>query len=94
VVAPGDLSRDEALLWSLMSCHMILGIQNGSFLSQTDPPEFAQAAAAQCRNEGAWPVLAGDPARRNWMVAAPIILYDFPQIARESVGGLFDGTVI
>ena len=53
-----------------------------------------QAAAAGCRNVGAWPVLAGEEGQRDLMLSAPIILYDYPQIAPESAGDLFDGTEI
>ncbi|HUC30940.1 MAG TPA: hypothetical protein VMR80_15190, partial [Candidatus Acidoferrum sp.] len=31
---------------------------------------------------------------RDTMLASPIILYDYPQIAPESAGDLFDGTEI
>ncbi|HJY06323.1 MAG TPA: hypothetical protein VJ323_08385, partial [Bryobacteraceae bacterium] len=31
---------------------------------------------------------------RNTMLSSPIILYDYPQIAPESAGALFDGTEI
>jgi hydrogenase maturation protease len=33
-------------------------------------------------------------AQRDTMLSSPIILYDYPQIAPESVGGFFDGTEI
>jgi hypothetical protein len=39
-------------------------------------------------------VLVGDPGQTNAMLAAPIILYDYPQIAPESAADLFDGTEI
>ena len=43
---------------------------------------------------GAWPVLAGVEGQRDLILSAPIILYDYPQIAPESAGDLFDGTEI
>ena len=89
-----DLSRDDALLQSLVSVHSILSVSNGEFVSLLDPPEQFRAEAAGCRNEGAWPVLAGDEGQRDTMLASPIILYDYPQIAPESPGDLFDGTEI
>jgi hypothetical protein len=49
---------------------------------------------AGCKNAGAWPVLVGDPGVDGTMLAAPIILYDYPKIAAESPGDLFDGTEI
>jgi hypothetical protein len=41
-----------------------------------------------------WPVLVGEKGKRNMMLSSPIILYDYPQIAPESPGDLFDGTEI
>ncbi len=43
---------------------------------------------------GTWPVLAGHEGQRDIVLSAPIILYDYPQIAPESAGDLFDGTEI
>jgi hydrogenase maturation protease len=53
-----------------------------------------QELVADCKNVGAWPVLVGEPGQRDTLLASPIILYDYPQIAPESVGDLFDGTEI
>ena len=41
-------------------------------------------------------MLVGDPAKneRDAMLSSPIILYDYPQIAPESPGDLFDGLEI
>jgi hypothetical protein len=88
------LTRDAALLRSLVSAHTILEAQNGEFISLLDPPEEFRDAAARCTNIGTWPVLAGDPGARDAMLSSPIILYDYPQIAPESAGALFDGTEI
>ncbi len=79
---------------AMLSTHAVLGVRRGRFLSSIDPPDEVRALAETCKNRGAWPVLAGDPAQANRMLAAPIILYDFPQIAPESPGDLFDGTEI
>ena len=59
-----------------------------------DPPEEYRALAAACRNEGTWPVLVGKDGERDTMLSSPITLYDYPQIAAESPGELFDGTEI
>ena len=48
----------------------------------------------RARNLGAWPVLVGEPGRRDVMLSSPIILYDYPEIAPESPGDLFDGAEI
>ncbi len=86
--------RDRALLHALVSTHAILGMRDGEFLSMIDPPEPWREHAAGCRNVGTWPVLVGEPGARDTMLSAPIILYDYPQIAPESPGDLFDATEI
>src|SRR5262245_48240029 len=87
-------SRDEALMRSLISTHTILGIRRGEFVSLLDPPEAFREAAAGCRNIGAWPALVGAEGERDCLLAAPIILYDYPQVAPESAGDFYDGTEI
>ncbi len=84
--------RDEALARSLISTHIILAVRGGKFISLIDPPERFQAAAAQCRNAGLWPVLVGRD--DDQVLSAPIILEDHPRIAPQSPGDLFDGTEI
>jgi hypothetical protein len=88
-------SRDEALMRSLVSTHTILGVRDGGeFVSLLEPPEAFREIAASCRNTGTWPVMAGEEGTRDCMLSSPIILYDYPQIAPESAGDLFDGTEI
>jgi len=87
-------SRDEALMHTLASTHTILGVNEGEFVSLLDPPETYREIIASCRNTGTWPVLVGVEGERNMMLSSPIILYDYPQIAPESAGDLFDGTEI
>jgi hypothetical protein len=89
-----DISRDEALLRSLVSVHTILKVTHGGFVSLLDPPERFRAEAASCNNQGTWPVLVGEEGQTDMLLSAPIILYDYPQIAPESPGDLFDGTEI
>lgn len=89
-----DTSRDSALLRSLVSTHTILGVRRGAFVSLLDPPEAWREAAAGCRNVGTWPVLVGEEGQRDTLLSSPIILYDYPQVAPESPGDLFDGTEI
>src|SRR5205085_10237742 len=57
-------------------------------------PERFKGHAGDCRNVGIWPVLVGDEGERDTMLASPIILYDYPQIAPESQGDFFDGAEI
>jgi hypothetical protein len=88
------ISRDQVLLRSLVSVHSVLQVASGEFVSLLDPPEHLKDAAAMCQNVGTWPVLAGAEGQRDLVLSAPIILYDYPQIAPESAGDLFDGTEI
>ncbi|MGH9103423.1 MAG: hypothetical protein ACRDYD_10660 [Acidimicrobiales bacterium] len=89
-----SLPRGEALRRSMVSAHLLLGVAGGSFLSLLDPPEWACAAAAECRNVRAFPVLAGPAGSDRIVLSAPIILYDHPEVAPESPGDLFDATEI
>ncbi len=89
-----QLDRDAALMRSLVSAHILLGAVDGQFVSLLEPPEHLKDFAAHCQNVGAWPVLVGAHGERDTMLASPIILYDYPQIAPESPGDLFDGTEI
>jgi hydrogenase maturation protease len=94
-VKPESLqTRAEALLHSLVSVHTILGADDGAFVSLLDPPREFEDAAAKCSNLGTWPVLVGEDGAKDAMLSSPIILYDYPQIAPESPGALFDGTEI
>lgn len=85
---------DQALQRSLISCHVVLGVDEGEFVSLLEPPAELQKIVAQCENIGVWPVLVGEQGERDTLLASPIILYDYPQIAPESPGDLFDGTEI
>ncbi len=87
-------TRDEALMQSLISTHSIIGIEGGEFVSLLDPPDDLRDFAGACKNVGTWPVLVGEDGQRDAMLSSPIILYDYPKIAPESPGALFDGTEI
>ncbi|MFI7296375.1 hypothetical protein [Streptomyces sp. NPDC050121] len=86
--------RDAALPRSLVATHLLMALSAGSFLSMTDPPEWAKGAVAACRNLHTWPVLAGEPGRADLVLSSPIILEDHPAIAPESPGALYDATEI
>jgi hydrogenase maturation protease len=90
----GEPDRDAALLRTLVSTHVILGVQNGAFVSLTDPPAERRPHAEACQNVGAWPVLVGEEGERDTLLASPIILPDYPQVAPESPGDLFDATEV
>jgi hypothetical protein len=94
--ANGLTTRDEATRRSLLGTHVIIECRNPSvaFLSVIDPPAYAQKAADQCRQYRCWPVLAGEPGEVSAVLGSPIILYDYPEIAGESTGSLFDATEI
>jgi hypothetical protein len=94
IESPQRWIRTEALMYSLVSVHMILAAKDGQFVSLLDPPEELQTLIAECSNVGTWPVLVGDACERTTVLSSPIILYDYPQIAPESPGSLFDGTEI
>jgi hypothetical protein len=87
-------SREDGLRQALIAAHLLIGVPGGTFLSMTDPPEWASGAVARCRNAGTWPVLAGPPGCGDLMLSSPVILYDHPEIAAESAGDLFDATEI
>jgi hypothetical protein len=93
-VEAGGADGDAALMQSLVSTHLILGVREGEFVSLLEPPAEMQELVARCQNVGAWPVLVGESGQRDTLLASPIILYDYPQIAPESAGDLFDGTEI
>jgi hypothetical protein len=87
-------SRDDGLRYSLIAAHLLIGVTGGTFLSMTDPPEWAAGEVAACVNTGTWPVLAGPAECCGLMLSSPVILYDHPEVAPESAGDLFDATEI
>lgn len=87
-------SRDTAQKQSLASTHAVVSVTEGWFISLIDPPAGVADLVSQCHQDGAWPVLVGEPGETDSILASPIILYDYPQIAPESPGSLFDGTEI
>jgi hypothetical protein len=92
--APEQQTRDHALMHSLISAHSVLGANNCEFVSLLDPPDELREVASSCQNAGTWPVLVGAAGSHDTMLSSPIILYDYPQIAPESAGDLFDGLEI
>lgn len=85
---------DEALTHSLASAHALITAEGGSFISLTDPPADFSDLAHSCVNNGVWPVLVGASGTTDAMLASPVILPDYPQLAPESPGDLFDATEI
>jgi hypothetical protein len=87
-------TREAALRATLLAAHVVARVEDGAFASALDPPQSVGEEAALCRSEGLWPVLVGEEGARDTLLAAPIILYDYPRVAPESPGDLFDGTEI
>jgi hypothetical protein len=83
--------REDALRQTFCSTHAVLRTDGGEFISLTDPPEELREAAEASENVGVWPVLVGEPGDRSTVLCSPIILSDYPQVAPESPGDLFDG---
>lgn len=89
-----ERDRGDALMHSFVSAHTVLSATAGEFVSLLEPPDDLRDAVAGCNNVGVWPVLVGENGARDVMLSSPIILYDYPVIAPESAGDLFDGTEI
>ena len=92
--ADPEADRQLALRHSLIAAHTVIAVTDGEFISLLDPPEWAKPAAESCRNERIWPVMVGETGCRDVILSSPIILYDYPAIAPESPGELFDGLEI
>ena len=94
-LAAADLQRrDEAVLRAFVSTHTLLGVARArsSRCSIPPPPGARRPPPAATWAPGrCW---SGEEGERDMMLSSPIILYDYPQIAPESPGDLFDGTEI
>ena len=83
--------RESTLRQTFVSTHTALEVQGGEFVSMTDPPEELREIVEVCENLRTWPVLVGEEGDKNMLLSSPIILYDYPRIAPESPGDMFDG---
>jgi hypothetical protein len=83
--------RQEVLRQTLVSTHTMLRVEDGEFVSLMDPPAGFEESAQACQNIKTWPVLAGAEGQKQLILSSPIILYDYPRVAPESQGDLFDG---
>jgi hypothetical protein len=88
----GSPERPAALRRALVAAHLLVASTRGSFVSQIDPPEWARGFVNGCEQVGCFPVLAGPPGTRDLLLASPIILYDYPQVAPESQAQFCDAT--
>jgi hypothetical protein len=85
---------DDAIRTSLIGAHLLIESSDAQFVSLLEPPPAAANAAAGCRQHRCWPVLGGPPGSSDIVLGSPIILYDYPEVAPESAGALFDSTEI
>jgi hypothetical protein len=79
---------------SMVSTHVLVGVRDGEFVPLREPSPELATIALSCRQDGLWPILVGERGQRGVMIASPIILEDYPEIAPESPTSLFDGTEI
>ncbi|MEO6502319.1 MAG: hypothetical protein ABIQ09_10470 [Jatrophihabitantaceae bacterium] len=86
--------KDAAIRVSLIGAHLVIQAHDADFVSLLEPPEQAAKAAERCRQQRCHPVLAGIQGSTDVLLGAPIILYDYPEIAAQSQGALFDSTEI
>ena len=84
--------RPDALRHALVAAHLLLHARGAGFISLIETPEWASSYAAGCQQVGSFPVLVGAPGDRSLVLAAPIILYDHPEIAPESAAQFCDAT--
>ncbi len=90
------VDKDDAIAHSLIGTHVIIEAHGpeAAFVSLLEPPDEAEAVAASCRQRRCWPVLGGAAGDTDLLLGLPIILYDYPEIAEQSTGALFDSTEI
>lgn len=86
--------REDMVPFALVAVHTMMGVDDGEFVSSLDPLPAQRQAVKACRNEGAFPVLAGPEGSSDLVLSSPIILYDHPAVAPESPGDLYDACEI
>ncbi|MEU5993889.1 hypothetical protein ABZ806_33370 [Spirillospora sp. NPDC047418] len=77
---------EDAARAGMLCAHVVASARGGAFASSADPPDRLAAAVAGCGSDGLWPVLAGRPGERGTVLAAPVTLYDWPQVAPDGPG--------
>jgi len=86
--------RDDVCRRSLAAVHTLMAVAGGRFISLADVPEFARQGADSCVNLHTWPVLIGDVGQRDVILSSPVTLSDYPEVAPESPGDMFDACEI
>ncbi len=94
VAAETPTDKKQAIRSSLIGAHLLVRAQDADFVSLLEPSDDAVEAVAGCTSRRCWPVLAGEPGQTDVVLASPIILYDYPEVAEQSAGELFDSTEI
>jgi hypothetical protein len=96
--APGDdagwTPRDVAARFSFVGTHLLMTAQQTRFVSLLDGPGWADADTSTCIQSRCWPVMVADDDGADAVLVSPIVLGDYPSIAPESAGDLFDATEI
>jgi hypothetical protein len=88
------LERETALGQAFAATHVIVRASGAELVSLIDPPPELAEVARGCLNRGVFPVLVGDAGARDCMIASPVTMGDYPALAPESPGPLFDATEI
>jgi len=86
--------RDDAVRRSMIGAHLLIVADGARFVSLLEPPAELAEQAAACTQHRCFPVLVGRPGDTDVVLVSPIILYDYPEIAEQSAGALFDSTEI
>jgi hypothetical protein len=88
------VDNNAAIRSSLIGAHVVLQARGAEFVSLLEPSAAAAPAASRCQQRRCWPVLVGPPGSTDTVLGAPIILYDYPEVAEQSQGALYDSTEI
>ncbi len=91
---PGWTARDVAARYSFVGSHLLVSARGTRFVSLLDGPDWADADTSACTQHRCWPVMVADDDGTDAVLVSPIVLGDYPSIAPESAGDLFDATEI
>ncbi len=95
---PGEVAgwtpRDIAARYSFVGAHLLMAAEGTRFISLIDGPDWSDADAKSLASSRCWPGLIATDDGRPAVLVSPIILGDYPAIAPESAGDLFDATEI
>jgi len=74
--------RSALLRRSFVGAHLLVAAHGARFVSLSEPPAPAAAAAASCHSTHAHPVLVGPAGRRDLVLSSPILFHDYPALGR------------